>query len=448
MDQVRKRQIDLGNDKTSKIFWNYAIPSILAILAQSTAGLVDSVFIGRFIGGDGLSAITLIMPVIMFLGGVGTMIAIGGTTLAGIHKGKEDLEKSNNFFNVTIWLLSIAAITATVLLISLSGKFSNLLGAEGKVAEFMVDYAKTLSLFFLPFLLTFAFSFFLKLDGKPVAVVVIILSGTVINILLDYLFVGVLEWNMKGAALATGASQLIPWILMLYIIKFKSSWKFSGPVFRIKEIWAMLFNGSSELLSMAAASIAGFIFNVIIIEKIGIHGVAAYAVALQITTISTSVFYGFAEAVQSAVSFNLGANKLSRVKKLRNISIYANFASGVLLCIVSLTFGESIANIFIKEQGTITMAAHILDFYAVAFIMSGVNITLATYYTAVNSPILSGILAVSRSLIALVIGLIILPLIFGDQGIWMAVIFAEVATIIVGITCIRKYPFGSFQEKK
>lgn len=448
MKLSKNTHIDLGSDKIPKIFWKYAVPSILAMLAQSTAGFIDSVFIGRYIGSDGLSAITLIMPVIMLLGGVGTMVAIGGTTLAGIHKGKEDFEKSNNYFNVTIVLLSIAAVTATIFLIALSGNFASLLGAKGKVAKFMMEYTKTLALFFLPFLLTFAFSFFLKLDGKPVEVVVVILSGTVINIILDYLLVGVLGLSMKGAALATGISQLIPWVLMLYFIKFKSSWEFSVPVFRIKEIWAMLFNGSSELLSMAAASIAGLIYNMIIIKKIGIHGVAAYAVAIQITTISTSVFYGFAEAIQSAVSFNLGADKLNRVKKLRNISIQANLASGVILCAVSLIFGEGIASIFIKEQGTIEMAAYILDFYAVAFILSGVNITLATYYTAVNSPVLSGLLAMSRSLIALGLGLIMLPLIFGNQGIWMAVIFAEVATVIVGVVCMRRYTFGNLKVVK
>lgn len=443
MKPSKKTHIDLGNDKIPKIFWNYALPSILAILAQSTAGLVDSVFIGRYVGSEGLSAITLIMPIIMFLGGVGTMVAIGGTTLAGIYRGKEELEKSNNYFNVTTVLLSISAVTATIFLNLLSSKFASLLGAEGKVAEFMIDYTKMLSLFFLPFLLTFAFTFFLKLDGKPTVVVVVILSGTMINILLDYFLVGVLGWNMKGAAFATGASQLIPWLLMLYILKFKSSWKFSVPIFRRKEIWAMLFNGSSELLSMAATSIAGLIYNVIIVKRIGIQGVAAYAVALQISTISTSVFYGFAEAVQSAVSFNLGADKLTRVKKLRNMSMYSNLASGVILCVISLLFGKGMASIFIKEQGTIEIAIYILNFYAIAFVLSGVNITLATYYTAVNSPILSGLLTVSRSFIALIMGLIMLPLIFGNQGIWMAVIFTEVVTIIVGIVCMRKYPFGT-----
>ncbi|WDV46512.1 MATE family efflux transporter [Clostridiaceae bacterium M8S5] len=442
MKLSKHTQIDLGNDKVYKIFWKYAIPSILATLAQCTAGFVDSVFIGRYVGSEGLSAITLIMPIVMFFGGIGIMIAIGGTTLAGIHKGKEEQEKSNNYFNVTIMLLSISSIIATIIFVTFSRNFSILLGAKGEVLELVVDYIKTLALFFLPFLLTFAFSYFLKLDGKPVKVVVIVLSGTVINIFLDYLLVGILGWKMKGAALATGVSQLIPWTLMIYIIKFKSSWKFSFPVFRIKEIWAMLFNGSSELLSMAAASIAGFIYNIIIIKKIGLHGVAAYAVALQITTISTSIFYGFAEAVQSAISFNLGANKLKRVKKLRNISIYTNFIAGIVLCLVSLIFGKGIASIFVKEQGTIEMATYILNFYAFAFVLSGINITLTTYYTAVNSPVLSGLLATTRSLIAIIIGLVLFPMIFGDQGIWMVVIFAEITTVIMGIVCMKRYTFG------
>ncbi|KAB3525501.1 MULTISPECIES: MATE family efflux transporter [Alkaliphilus] len=443
MEKLKNKNIDLGNDSISKIFWSYAITSILAVLAQNTAGFVDAVFIGRYIGPEGLSAITLIMPVFMLLGGIGTMVAVGGTTLAGIFKGKENFEKSNNYFNVTVVLLSIVSITSTVFLLAFSGSFSSLLGASGVVAELMIEYSKTLSLFFLPFLLNFAFLFFLKLDGKPVEMVLIVLSGTVINILLDYLFIGVFGWSMKGAALATGVSQLVPCILMIYIIMFKSTWRFSTPVFKMKEIWTMLFNGSSEFLSMSATSVAALIYNVIIIKRIGFQGVAAYAVALQLTTFSTSVFYGFAEANQAAVSFNIGANKLSRVEGLKKASIYANLVTGVILCIVTLMFSERIASIFVKNQATIMMAAEILVYFAVSFILSGVNITVATYYTAVNAPVLSGALAVLRSLIALTIGLLTMPIIFGNSGIWMAVIFTELVTIIVGALCLRKYPYGS-----
>ncbi|GAA0178834.1 multidrug efflux MATE transporter CdeA [Clostridium sediminicola] len=448
MESNKRRDIDLGKDKIPRIFWSYAVPSILALLAQETAGFVDSVFIGRYVGADGLSGITLIMPVIMFLSGIAAMIGIGGTTLAGIHKGKEENDKSNNYFNVTIVFLGIVAVMGTILLFGLSERFADLLGAEGQVAKFMIDYAKIISLFFLPFLLVFACSFFLKLDGKPVEVVVIILCGTVINIILDYVFVVIFGWSMEGAALATGISQLIPCIIMLYIIKYKSSWKFSVPIFKKKEIWAMLFNGSSELLSLAAVSIAGLLYNIIIIKNIGVHGVAAFAVAMQISTVTTSVFYGFAEAIQSAVSYNLGANKLIRVKSLRNMSIYANLVSGIIVCVVSLVFGEGLASIFIKEQGTIELATYILKYFAFSFLLTGINITLATYYTAVNSPVLSGVLSLSRSLIALLIGLLLMPMIFGDKGIWMAVIFAEVVTVIVGSLCAKRYPFGIIDIRK
>lgn len=445
MDSMKKKSIDLGNDSVSKIFSNYAITSIIAMLVQSTAGLVDSVFIGRYVGPDGLSAITLLMPFIMFLGGIGTMVAIGGTTLSGIHKGKDEVETSNNYFNVTLSLLVIGSLAATILFAFLGHKLPELLGTEGRVATLMIDYIKILSLFFLPFLLTFALSYFLKLDGKPVVVVCVLLSGTVINIFLDYLLVGVLKLNMIGAALATGVSQLLPCISALYIIKVKSSWKFKRPIYRKKEISSMLLNGSSELMSVAAGAIAGFMYNAIIIDKIGVQGVSAYAVALQITTIGTSVFYGFAECVQSAVSFNLGANKLYRVKKFRNKSICANLVAGMTLCLVSLLFGKSLASIFVKDQFTIEMAVQILRFYAFSFVLSGANITLATYYTSVNSPVLSAVLSVLRSFVALVIGLIVLPIVFGNQGIWMAVIFAEIVTMIVAIVFARKYPFGSRQ---
>ncbi len=437
-----KKQINLGEDKVHTIFWKYAIPSIIAMLAQTTAGFIDSMFIGRFIGPEGLSAITLFFPFVILLIGVGAMFAIGSSTLAGIELGKGNPEKSNNFFNLALWTLTILSISASVIIMLNMGNIADVLKVTGITKQYIFDYGNTISIFFVFFMLNFAFTFFLKLDGNPSAVVKITVSGTIINVLLDYLFVVVFKWSLQGAALATGLSQLVPWSLFIYVTIKNSKWKFKRPQIIKSEIIAIIFNGSSELLSNTAYAISGFLFNIIIMNKIGVLGVAAYAVALQITAVASSIGYGFGESNQTGVSFNIGASKLDRVKQFRHLTTKANLVAGLMLFTLTFFFGKNAANIFITDKETLILASDILKYYAFAYIVMGTNISIGTYYTAINDPVISGGVTFYRSFIGLLIGLTIFPMLFGDKGIWMAILFAEYTTFAISMYLYQKKPFG------
>ncbi len=439
---LNKNKIDLGNTPVKKVFWIYAIPSILAILSQNTAALIDSIFIGRFVGPEGLSAIALNMPFMNILFGIGFMIAIGGTTLAGIELGKGNHSESNNYFNLTTLLLFLSGLFAIATVYFFIHKMTVLVGASGITKVYMVEYAQTISFFFMFFLLNFAFSYFLKLEGKPFMVVIITMSGTVINILLDYIFVYKLNLSIKGAAYATGISQLIPWLILFTMIQLKSSWTFKKPVIRFKPIWRIIFNGSSEFLANTSVSISGFVFNLIVMKNIGVLGVAGYAVVLQVAHLAATLSYGFAESNQPGISYNFGAMKYNRVNAFLKMALKTNLVTGLLLFIISLSMGEQIARVFVSNDYTISIAANILRFYGIAFILAGMNITFGTYYTAIDEPILSSFIMLFRSLIALMIGLVILPPLLGDAGIWASIIFAEITTFAIGSFLLIKKPLG------
>jgi len=434
--------INLGKDKVSKVFWTYAIPSILAMIAQTTATMIDSIFIGQYVGPIGLSAITVFFPMLGLLIGIGSMFAIGGTTLAGIELGKGNQRKSNRYFNITVWLLGILSIVATTLVIYTLPLATNLFSMGETTKINVLQYGQTISYFFLFFMMNFALSFFLKLDGKPIIVVIVMVSGTLINILLDYILIVHLNLGLYGAALATGASQLIPWLILLVTVVFKSNWQFCKPNFNWKDLKQIIFNGSSELLSNSAVAISGVFINTIILARVGEVGLAGYAVALQIAGIASSLGYGFAESNQTAISYNLGANQLDRVKSFRTYTLKANLITGFLIFISTYFLGEYMARLFVKEISTIHMASQILKYYAVAFIFMGSNITLGTYYTAINDPMTSAGITFYRSLLGLGIGLILGPLFFGDTGIWLAIIFTELSTFIIGRILLAKKPYG------
>ncbi|MBI9107892.1 MAG: hypothetical protein JEZ04_14180 [Spirochaetales bacterium] len=445
----KKNKIDLGSSPVGKTFWRYAIPSILAMTAQSAAGMINSIFIGRTVGPEGLTAITLLMPIVMFLIGLATMVAIGGTTRAGIELGKGNPVKSNNMFNVTLSSLAILGLLSTAIVNLLLTRIADLAGATGEARLYLLQYGRTLSPFILFFLLNFSFIFFLKLDGRPIIAVSIAVFGTILNILLGYILIVMLGMKVKGAALATGISQLIPFLMLSTAILIKSRWTIRRPVFRRKDIFNILFNGSSELLSNSAYSISGFLFNIIIMKRIGVTGVAAYAVSLQMAALANAIGYGFAESNQTGISYNYGAGKLVRVRSFLRYTLSASLAAGIIIFFITFFLGEKISLIFIKDPATLKLAGHILKFYAFAFLVSGWNISLGTYYTAIGDPRLSGLLTLYRALLSLMIGLLLFPTIFGDNGIWMALLFAEGTSLILGIIIHRWKPFGlDFKEIK
>lgn len=437
-----EKKIDLGKTPIHKLFIAYAIPSILAILGQMLAGLVDSFFVGRYVSKEGLSAVALLSPIVSLLLGVAVMVAIGGTTYAGIHLGKREIKKANNYFNVTIALLIGTGIFSTMVLYFGIGQFTTWLGADGGLKELVVQYGRTLSFFFVFFLTSFALLYFLKLDEKPNTVVAISISGVVINVVLDYLFVYRFSMGMEGAALATGISQLLPWGAAILVIIFRSKWRFAIPIFRKKELGLMLFNGSSELLSMIAVSVSGFVFNFLVLRWMGQGALSAYAIALQIYTVVSGLCYGIAEASQGAISYNFGANQLDRVRGLRKLSLFTNLIFGVLAFWGVFLLGEQMASVFVKNQQTIRQAVEILRNLMYGFLIMGVNISVGTYYTSVNDPLLSGLVTLLRSLVGILVGVWILPQVLGVQGIWWTIFFAETVTLLCVILLLKKHPYG------
>jgi Na+-driven multidrug efflux pump len=287
-----------------------------------------------------------------------------------------------------------------------------------------------------------ALGFFVKLDGKPLAGVISAVISTAANITLDYIFIVILDMGIKGAALGTGIAQLAATMYLFIEILRSDYWELKKPNFLKSDIFAMIYNGSSEMLSMIAVAITGIIYNLIILKYMGEIGVSAYGIALQIFNFATVLFFGISDAIQSPISYNFGAGALDRVKGLRTISVNTGVFIGVVLGVICFFFGHEISSLFVKDANTIEIAGFIMKFYSIAFVVTGANIVLTTYYTAINQPLLSIILSSSRSLVVVLISVLVLPLVFGEIGIWLPIITTEYVTAIIALVLIKKLPFG------
>lgn len=438
----RNRKIDLGKDSVVKIFFYYAIPAILGMLAMTSAGIIDGIFVGQFVGSNALAAINLSMPLLNVLYGVGVMIAMGGATLANIKRGEENIKESNNFFTVTVTIILSISLISTIVGFLFNGTFATLMGANIDTHELVATYIKIISLFFVPYLANFTLDMFLRNDGFPIFPIICTVTGSIINIVLDYIFIAEFNMGIEGAAIATGIAQVLPMIAMTIFILVKSSWKIVKPNFNFKDIRDMMFNGSSELLSNISVGVSGFIFNIIIMREIGTMGVAAYSVANYAAWIAIAIFFGIASAINPGVSFNKGSGNIKRIKAFKRIGIISSLVAGVILAIVLITFGDKIVYMFVGGDVEVhNLAVKIVDFFAIAMVITGFNVVSSMYYTAINEPLMSATIAASRSLVVLITGVIVLPMIFGENGIWSSVIFAEIITMGIVIYFFKKKPY-------
>lgn len=442
-----QQKIDLGKSNITKLFWFYTIPSVFMLIVQMAAYLVDSIFIGRFIGPNGLSALTLVMPAIIFLTGIAMMIGIGGITIAGIEKGAGHKEESNNIFNVTMSLTFISGVAGGVMLYLMAPLLVRLLSLTGETATFALEYMRFTS-FFIPFyLMNFVVGFFLKLAGKPLLVTGIMFLGATLNVGLDYLFIVNYDLSMAGAAMATGLSQVVPFFICLVILIWRSSWSFKMPVFRLHEIQRIFYNGFSEFLTTITTAIVGAVFNLIILSRIGDIGIAAFTIVMQLMEFARAIGYGIAEGNQSIWSYNFGANKLERVRLIKKMAISINMAISLLMAAGVFVFSEEISRIFVTDPEVISLSVDILNYSALSLLFVGFNIIMPTYYTAINDPFHSIVLTIYRSFIGPLLGLLLLPILFGNEGIWLTFIFMEITAFIFGVILLKTYPMGFKNEK-
>jgi len=431
-------KLDLQHDSIVKIFIHYAVPSVLGMLAMSTAQVVDGIFIGRFVGPDGLAAINLAWPLVMVFSGISLMIGIGGSTLANISRGAGKHKTANNFYSVTMLLLILFGLGVLLVGLGLLKFIPIILGADASIESLVQDYLRIILGFAPFFMLTFTQDLFIRGDGHPIFPVAVMLAGSVTNIILDYLFVGRIGLGLKGAAWATGCSQVLPFILMLFYLIRKTNWTFLKPVFHGGEIFRMMYNGLSEFVDETSIGISVYIFNLVLMSRIGAYGVAAYSISAYVGEIFGIIFFGTAQAIHAGVSVNRGAGNTKRVKEFRNLAIYTNLALGVLAFILLQLFRTQAASVFVTDPGVIKLASEITFYYSFALLLMGVNIAAAMFFTAVDKPAQSAVIALSRSLVMLLAGLFILPVFFGNTGIWLSFIFAESITLVIAVVSFKR----------
>lgn len=423
-----------------KTFFNYSIPCIIGMFFTSFITIVDGIFIGNKLGGSGLAAINLTLPVLYLLLGISIMIALGGVTLATQNLGAKEFERARQRFSFTLFLNVVAILVIVLLLRLFLDDVVYMLNAKGQLQEYVRDYLGTILFFYVFMTTNIIFSSFIRGEGKPQLSLFFGVAGNIINIVLDYLFIIKLDYGIKGAAFASGIAVVVPFLLgFFYFLRGKSVFRLVKFTFEIGDLRNILFNGFSEFVGQISIGVTTYLFNYVILKRIGVEGVAAFTIMGYVAFIQYMILTGIAQGVNVLVSYSYGARDRDTIMELLSIALKSVIAVGVLSFIISFTATEGVVRMFVGDQsGIVEIAKGGLRIFAFMFLLNGYNFIASAYFTSLGDAKTSAAIALLRSIVLLSVFILVLPHILGDMGIWLAAPLTEAVTLILSYASIAK----------
>lgn len=431
---------ELATKVVSKLFVKYALPGVIGLLFVGVQSIIDGIILGHFVGAKALASVNLVLPCYSFMTSLSIVMGVGCQTLVGICMGRRDLKGANDAFTTAFGFLFACSVLISVLLYIFAGKVAFLLGANEVLHPGSVAYIRALVPFFPVLSLMFLGDYILKVTGHPLYAMVVLSSTVVLNVVLDLLFVAGWGWGITGAGLATGCAFMVGLICNYRLLAGKRSLlPLHAGRFRGRWVWNMFYNGSSEGMSELSAGITIFLFNITMMRYLGEQGVAAFTAINYILFIGTTIFLGISDGIIPIMSYNYGAGRMDRVKSALGVAIRTNLVLGILIFFVLIIGGEYIVSLFFREgnEDVLSIAARGTSIYAFAFLMNGLNILSASYFTSMGNAKISIIISLLRGLIFVGIGILVYPVWFGIESIWFNVPVAEAFTLFVSVWLIK-----------
>ena len=425
---------------TYKKLIKFALPMILVMVLSSIYGIVDGIFVSNIVGDKAFEALNLIMPYIMIIGSFGFMFGTGGAALISKKIGENRNEEANKIFSMLIEVIIIVGVIFTVIGILLARVVASLLGATGEHLNLATSYAISAIAFITFFILQNASQSYLIVAEKRKLALISSLCAGLTNMLLDFIFMYVMKLGIIGAGMGTGISYIvgggIP--LIYFIFNKEGILKFKFCKISFRPIGQSAYNGLSEMLTNIAVSCASLVYNFQLMKLIGTEGLAAYGVIMYVSYIFIAMFNGFAISYGPLIGLYYGMDNKKEIKNLLKKGLAIVIVSGICMTGITILLAKPFALMFVsynKELTSLTTTA--LRLYSFCFIFCGVNIISSSFFTGLNNGFVSGAISFLRSFVFQVSMIFLIPLII-NNGIWLAVVFAEVLGVIVSGAFIIK----------
>lgn len=416
------------------------LPMALMMIVVSVYSIVDGYFISNWAGSDAFAGMNLIWPPIAVVGAIGLMVGTGGSALVSKTFGEGHPEEARRIFTMMIRLTVIAGVILGTICFILMPWLAKVLGADEAMIPHAILYGRILIIVLPAYMLQMAFQpFFMVAERPHFGTALSILSG-VTNIILDALFVAVFSWGLTGAALASCAGILLNAGIPIWFFsskRNKTQLSFVPTRLDWKKILKSCSNGISEFVGSIALSVVSMCYNWQLMRYIGANGVSAYGIIMYLGFIFAAIFIGYNMGVSQIIAYNYGAGNKPELRSLLKKSLVIIGLVGVVITALAELSADVIADIFVGYDAELRdLTAYATRVYMLSFLICGFNMFCSAWFTSLNNGIISAIGAFVRTLVFEFACVFILPMLFGIEGIWVAVNVAELLSLFLTISLI------------
>lgn len=447
---MQRDRLDFKNMSVGKLFTKQLFPTLLGMVSSALFTVVDGIFVGRGIGSDAMAAVNITAPLAMISAGVGLMFGMGGGILASINLSRGKNKVANiNVTQAVVALIIVSTIMA-LLLTLFPYKAAALFGSNDYLMEQAVEYMFWFSIS-LPFtVLVVALPFFVRQTNPNVVMWAMVLA-TVINIVLDYVFIFIFEWGLFGAAIATDIGEAFGAVVLFgYLFRSSVSVRFARLKMSIKSIrltlrntWYMVKLGISSCLSEITIAVMVITGNYVFMHYLGADGVAAYSIICYLFPIIFMVFNAMVQSAQPIISYNYGCGQMERSDKALRMSVFSAISFSLVITVVFMIFVNGIVSLFIPDSTSNAWqyAVEGLPLFAIDYLFFGINVIIIGYYTSIEKIRRAMALTLLRGILPIAF-FFIMPIFFGIRGIWLAVMVGDAIISIIIVFLYLKNKLG------
>lgn len=436
---MNSMNVDLIRAGKTRAILTFSVPAIISMVLTSLINVADGFFMGNFIHKDAIAAVNLGLPIIYLFLATGLMVSVGGSVIAGMLMGRKDEKSCRSVFSQTMATCAASCVLLSVVMFFLLRTILAVLGAEGDVAKYFLQYY-TILLFELPVMTVNAsLGMFVRAEGRPQFYMAVTAFTCVLNILLDWLFTAGFGFGVRGIAAASLVSALLGFaFLLFYFLKKARVFRFVRFRFDRKVFRDTMLNGLSEFIGELSMCISMAAYNFVIMRRIGVDGVTAFTVVGYTTYVFSMVVCGFGQGMAPLSSFVYGVKGKLLARNLFTRTVLLVLAAGCAT-VALVGFSSSLySRIFVDDMAVQQMIKSGILIFMWSYILCGLNAIASFYFTSIGKAKESAVISSARGLVILLAAIFVLPAILGMNGVWLASPATEILTLVITLFYLKK----------
>lgn len=422
-----------------KQFFKFVIPSVVSMLVFNLYTMVDGIYVARLVGEHALSAVNISMPYVNFIFAFSILFSVGTSTVVAIFRGENNMKSANETFTRNTIFLTVCALIITLLALVFQNELALFLGASEVTLPYVHDYLGVLIWFTFFFIVSYSMEVLVKTDGFPKLATAAVSVGAVTNIVMDYVLVVHVGMGIRGAAIATGLSQVLTFtVFTIHFLGKRGTIHWCKTTMDLSVYKRIIPIGTADFITELSAGTIIFLFNHAILKHIGDNGVVTYTVITYIYNIVMMTFTGISQGMQPLVSFYRGRREENTCRLFLRYALYSTFAMSMLALAICLFMTPALVSIFIDASRAelFTYTVHAFRIYSLCYLVLGYNIVCSGYFAAVEKSGYSFAISLLRGFVLIAASIWIMGELFQGEGIWYATLVCESSTLVVSIWCM------------